>query len=439
MSQDSDLLASLRRKSRLWAAWRHVYHSGIRSRSRETREEVKAFQEEASLQLDRMERRLRRGRFRFDFARGIAQRRKGKSERPIVQARVEDRIVQRAILDVLQEQTSVAEAIQNPNSFGGIKHRGVRQALEAAHSAIEDGAKYYMRSDIKQFFTQIPKSGVIERLRELIDDEPFVDFVESALKVELGNLEDLGHRAELFPLDDEGVPQGCCLSPLAGNLLLTDFDRQMNDRGIVCVRYIDDFILLGPSEQRVRKAFGSARDHLEELGLGVYDPDVDTTKGRAGEVRHGFELLGCRVRADQILPSREARGAFLNSIQTTLDDSIQELKNPGRAVKRRRTITDTLQTINRIAQGWGNQYAYCNGGQFFRQLDYEIDKKIRLYLKKCERIRGSLEREDRRTDSRRVLGVHAMVDSKRDPIVQAETSETCEVGHRGRDQLAGAG
>lgn len=274
MSESTSLWQRVRSRPRLWNAWRHVYSSGIRSQSKETRDGVKAFNEGAPRHLDRIERQLRQGRFEFKPARGIAQRRPGKSPRPIVQAPVENRIVQRVILDVIQDEPTIASVIENGNSFGGIRERGVRQALEAAYESMQAGATYYIRSDIKQFFTKIPKSRVFSRLEEFIEDERFLGLVKEAMTVELENLAGLGEHGQLFPLDDEGVAQGSSLSPLAGNLLLGEFDYQMSGRGITCLRYIDDFLLLGASERSVVRAFRSAQHHLKDLGLDVYDPQV---------------------------------------------------------------------------------------------------------------------------------------------------------------------
>ena len=52
----------------------------------------------------------------------------------------------------------------------------------------------------------------------------------------------------LFPNETIGVAQGSALSALAGNIALREFDAEMNSRGLVCVRYIDDFMLLGGSK-----------------------------------------------------------------------------------------------------------------------------------------------------------------------------------------------
>ena len=72
-----------------------------------------------------------------------------------------------------------------------------------------------------------------------------------AIHVELSNLAALREHADRFPTEDIGVAQGSALSPLLGNIILADFDQRMNDGECRCLRYIDDFIVLGPSSAAV--------------------------------------------------------------------------------------------------------------------------------------------------------------------------------------------
>ena len=301
--RSEDLCLEVRRNGRLWNAWRHVYQNGISSKSADTRAEVRRFQDEAERRITSIARRLLKKKFKFRPAHGIPQPRKGKAPRPIVHAPVANRLVQRSILEVLQGLAAMKPLYVIDSSFGGIKRRGVRDALQAAYGAVIDGAEFYIRSDIASFFTQIKKSDVLERIDAVVDDPDFMELLGKALDLELSNLDALREDAKLFPLHDIGVAQGCCLSPLMGNILLGEFDREMNGRGMICLRYIDDFLIMGPTERKVRKAFLSAQELLEKHGLQAYDPDKTGGKADAGMVRQGFEFLGCDVRPGMIIPN----------------------------------------------------------------------------------------------------------------------------------------
>jgi hypothetical protein len=71
---------------------------------------------------------------------------------------------------------------------------------------------------------------------------------------------------------------------------LRDFDRAMNGRGVTCVRYIDDFLLLGPNQRAIEKAFGQAQKLLMEFGLRAYEPPF---KGKAEASEKGSDQWRC--------------------------------------------------------------------------------------------------------------------------------------------------
>ncbi len=235
----------------------------------QTRKEVAAFGNDAERNIEKIYRALLTDRFSFGPARGVLLNRPGKKPRPLVVSPIPSRIVQRSVLDVLQSQPSIQGYVRVGTSFGGIESRGVRHAIDAAYRAMIGGATYFIRTDIKSFFTRIPRDRVLEAIAENIDDVSFNALLKEAVTTELSNLEELRKAADLFPLYEIGVAQGCCLSPLFGNILLYDFDVQMNQDGLTCLRYVDDFILLGPDRKSARRAFSKATKKLGVYGLGV--------------------------------------------------------------------------------------------------------------------------------------------------------------------------
>src|SRR5436309_792762 len=143
------LYFEVRKTSVLNAAWKQVRANGLTSSSRETRAEIKLFDVESHREIRRIQTRLRKDRFVFDRQLGVLQSRPGRKPRPIVIGTVTNRLVQRAILDVLQSTEEVDSILATPTSFGGIRDRGGKQALEAAYRAIECAATFFLRSDIR--------------------------------------------------------------------------------------------------------------------------------------------------------------------------------------------------------------------------------------------------------------------------------------------------
>lgn len=186
----------------------------------------------------------------------------------MVVASLDDRIIQRAILDVLQSQENLVEiqnVIQTKTSFGGISGKGTGDAIDLVEQAFLDGYKFVYGSDIASFFTKIPKDRIIGFLANATDDVKFLELFKNALVVELGNSEQLKiNDIDLFPVGNEGVAQGSPLSALAGNILLKEFDTQMNEEGrnVICLRYIDDFLLMGKNTKSLTNAEVRCSSHL---------------------------------------------------------------------------------------------------------------------------------------------------------------------------------
>lgn len=411
----TDLLKDLRSRASLKAAWSRVKSNGLVSLSERTRKEIKRFDAESTKNLDRIYRQLLQGTYTFAAAEGIPQERKGKTPRPIVRHPVANRIVQRAILDVLQKQPRIKSILANPYSFGGIEARGVRHAIELACKGIKDGKSYFLRSDIKNFFQNIPRHTVISAINEGIADEQFRTLIEEATATELSNIAELKETAEIFPTHEIGVGQGCSLSPLFGNILLEEFDRRMNDRGILCVRYIDDFLMLGGNQKSVIKAFDSAQKLLSDYGLEAYDPRFQSDKSQMGAVNKNssFLFLGCEVRPGMVRPSRDARTRLISKIKTSADDCKRQLKKIADSrVPTKKALAQTLTDIRNILKGWKDSYGFCNDQQVMKALDQKIDEQLRELF----RIYRKYAKEADQGQKRRLWGIPPLTDFRGSPI-----------------------
>jgi retron-type reverse transcriptase len=414
----ADYYREVRRTRRLRNAWRIVYENGRTSKSEETRLFVKEFSIDVDTHLDRISKQLREKRFKFPPAVGILSESRSGKPRPIVKSPIISRIVQRAILDTLQQEPSLDNFYKIPTSFGGIKGKGlgVPGALGAAWRAMKDGASFFIRSDIEGFFTKIPRHLVLDKIKTVIHQPDFDHLLAEATRVELENMTTLREKASLFPSHDLGVAQGCCLSPLFGNILLEGFDRALNGRGITCLRYIDDFLILGPNRSKAVAAFGSAQTLLAELGLTAYDPSTRPDKAEMGNVKDGLKFLGCDLSIGFIRPSRESRTKLLTTIEGIFKTSIGLMGTPALLPRTGRSVTDTLIEAGHVLQGWGNQYSFCNDRGMLKDLDSKIDSLIAYYLEKYRDAAEKLKKAGNPADFRRLLGVHLLADSKFAPV-----------------------
>lgn len=410
----------VRSPRRLRRAWFKVRENGITSKSEETRREIRLFDSAIGSNLDKIYRKLLNKKWEFNPARGVLQTRPHKKPRPIVISPIESRIVQRSILDVLIDEPSIKAFYDTEYSFGGVEGKGVRHAFEKAHQAIQNGAKYFIRTDIRDFFTKIPKERVLSKIAEGITEPEFNELLKESIKVELSNLHKLKGADTMFPLYEIGVAQGCCLSPLMGNILLAAFDTKMNGRGITCLRYIDDFIILAPDFRKLHRAFKSATLILNKFGLDVYDPQVNSEKAKMGQVCDGFEFLGCEYHPGLLSPSRKKRDGLLRSIKDVMNGSKAAMNDPYRSYREKKSLVHTLEYIDNVLSGWGNQYSYCNNYDIMRRLDSEIDILLRDYLRQYVKIKNSPSVSENKANGRYLLGVHLLINSKKNPVIKKE-------------------
>jgi RNA-directed DNA polymerase len=416
----SNLALQVRRRRVIDAAWLAIKRNARTSKSQDTKNEIASFEADLSKNLRRLSRELQQNRFVFPPARGIKipKDKKDRSNfRPLVVAKVESRIVQRAVHDVLISVPAIQTFLCTPYSFGGIKKReddeiaAVPAAIQAVLDAIGCGCKYVIRSDISKFFTRIPKSVVTEIVSKAVDDLEFLELFKRAIAVELENMTQLREHANAFPIEDIGVAQGNSLSPLLGNLFLYEFDQELNKRPDVrCIRYIDDFIILAPSKEIAENTFAKAVHMLEKLGM-----TVSRGKTQRAAIEEGFEFLGIDLSNGFIRPAKKARERLLASIESTFTDSRDAFRVHTKTgeLSDALSLLETLHKVRGIMQGWGKHYRFCNDTKCFEQLERHVSAFIRSYLAVYREERDKTEEAGRW----HLLGLEALSQMKRDPFI----------------------
>lgn len=144
---------------------------------------------------------------------------------------VDDRIVERAILGVLDP---VIDPLLSPWSFAYRRGLGVIDAIRALAAARESGAFWVARMDFDECFDSIPRWDVLRQLGEIVPDAELVALVQRLVaRPVIGEHHSSGM----------GLHQGGGLSPLLSNLYLDSFDRQMMRLGHQVIRYGDDIAI----------------------------------------------------------------------------------------------------------------------------------------------------------------------------------------------------
>ncbi|MEQ8408080.1 MAG: reverse transcriptase/maturase family protein [Gammaproteobacteria bacterium] len=421
MPSSKTLYQQVRSANTLRKSWAKVNRNALSSPNSKAREEARLFGTSIDRHLSRIARQLRYEKFKFGESYGALGKKSSGKNRPIVVAPLENRIVQRAILETLHSIPSLSSIINIPTSCGGIPKRSVRYGLECAHKKITADGEYFYKSDIRDFFTKISKSAVIDALAFHIEDEKFLRLIEDSLETILVNEKAIGEEIRLFPTGDLGVAQGSCLSPFLGNLLLWEFDRATNSEDVMCLRYIDDFLILGPSKSAVKTKLRAGKKILTKLGMEIYDHSTHPDKASLGLSSDGFEFLGCNVDKNMIFPVRNRVRHLIASIRKLVDFSLIAMNSTKHdRPLNKRSYVETLDTIHNTARAWGNHYQFCNNKLLFTHVDKNISDEINRLTAGYLDALADIDYDDFE-QRRRILGVHLLADSKYDPIVKTES------------------
>jgi RNA-directed DNA polymerase len=105
--------------------------------------------------------------------------------------------------------------------------------VEQAQQYIAEGYRWCVDLDLEKFFDRVCHDKLIARIGTRVSDQRMLKLIRSFLKA--GVME-----GGLVSPVDEGTPQGGPLSPLLSNIVLDEFDRELERRGLRFARYADD-------------------------------------------------------------------------------------------------------------------------------------------------------------------------------------------------------
>jgi RNA-directed DNA polymerase len=192
-------------------------------------------------------------------------------QRPLGIAALEDKIVQRAVVEVLN---AIYEEDFLGFSYGFRPGRSQHDALDALATAITSTpVNWILDADIRGFFDSVSQEWLVRFMEHRIGDRRIIRLVRKWLKA--GVLED----GELS-VSETGTPQGAVASPLFANVYLHYvFDlwanrwRRKEAKGnVIIVRYADDIVVGFEHEADARRFWEAMRLRLEEFSLALH-PD----------------------------------------------------------------------------------------------------------------------------------------------------------------------
>lgn len=188
-----------------------------------------------------------------------------------------DRVLQRAVQQVL---SATFERLWSAASHGYRKGFSRQTASQAIQQAWQEGYQWVYEGDVHDFFDSVSWQRIQERLEALLHHDPIIPAIMGWLQADVVFQHETIQR-------QAGLPQGSPISPLLANLMLDDFDKDMQAAGFRLVRFADDFVVLCRSAAEAEQAFLKAQSSLAEHGLALH-----ADKHRIADRADGFRYLG---------------------------------------------------------------------------------------------------------------------------------------------------
>ena len=164
-----------------------------------------------------------------------------------------DRLLQQAINQWLslkyEEQFS-------KHSYGFRPGKNTHQAVMQAQSYLNEGKTWVVELDLEKFFDKVNHDRLMSVLSRTVKDKPTLKLIRSYLTS--GILE-----GGMVSQRTEGTPQGSPLSPLLSNIVLDEFDKELEKRGHSYVRYADDCSIYVRSEASAKRVAESIIKFIE--------------------------------------------------------------------------------------------------------------------------------------------------------------------------------
>jgi group II intron reverse transcriptase/maturase len=172
---------------------------------------------------------------------------------------VTDRLIQQALLQVLQP---MLDPTFSEHSYGFRPGRRAHDAVLRAQRYVQDGYGVVVDVDLEKFFDRVNHDILMERLARRVADRAVLRLIRRYLQA---GLMDGGVVMQRY----EGTPQGGPLSPLLANVLLDEVDRELERRGHRFVRYADDCNVYVRSQRAGQRVLAGLRRLYDRLHLVV--------------------------------------------------------------------------------------------------------------------------------------------------------------------------
>lgn len=301
--------------------------------------------------------------------------------RPLGIPTVKDRIVQMAVLLVLEP---IFEADFLDTSFGFRPGRSAHQALDAIRDHLDAGFREVYDADLQAYFDTIPHDQLMKCVQMRVVDRSVLALIRMWLESPVVEKDDEGRTTASRP--KQGTPQGGVISPLLANVYLHWFEKAFHGKDgpatwakAKLVRYADDFVILARYQSR------RLRDWVESQLEGRFRLTINRKKTRVVNLNHpgaSLDFLGYTFRYDHDRYGRARRYLNLFPSKKALSrarDKIRELTGPGRCFV---PVMGLISELNVWSRGWAGYFSHGYPREAFREVERFLMLRLTKHLQR---------------------------------------------------------